>query len=274
MATGVLPMKRDLTNLSKSEGGIMANENYAHMKESLQNHILEEFPAGEKIQAYWMKKPGEGRMMSTLILFTPEGIVITGDLCPRVGTRGVISDLNYGRGWFSGKLSGDYLCQKFLDKSWHAELATEDLKDMATCVRRGEYDDYGWTGELREAREEREGALDEVRLIYKVLKEVKQEGNEEEIGWERDALAEAKKVLGPLREKVVSLREALATELERLAQRCEWGETDAVGFANDYHDINSDFESTPGYGYPPADAAWLCAIQERFSELIQETAPV
>ena len=56
-----------------------------------------------------MKQRGyEGRMGSTLLMETPEGIVITGDLCPRTHTRGVISDLNYTLGWFAGTNSAEY----------------------------------------------------------------------------------------------------------------------------------------------------------------------
>jgi hypothetical protein len=242
------------------------------MKESLANHVLEEIPAGEKMQAFWMKKPERGRMMSTLLVFTPEGIVITGDLCPRAGTRGVVSDLNYGIGWFSGKLSPDYLCEKFLDREWHAELAAQDLKEMACAVLRGEYDDYGWTGSLHAAKQEREDALEEVRLVYAALKEAKQEGDEEAIKDEREAFEEAKKVVAPLREKNVAFREDLAKDLERLSRMCEFGEVDQLGFANDYRDLNADAETLPGYGYDPAEAGWLAAIQQRFAELYR--APV
>ena len=66
------------------------------------------------------------RMGSTMITFTPEGIIIHGDLSP--GRRGVISDLGYGLGWFSSSLGGGYLCEKFLAQGWHEEIALDEIK--------------------------------------------------------------------------------------------------------------------------------------------------
>jgi hypothetical protein len=42
---------------------------------------------------------------------------------------GVVSN-RYGIGWFSGDLSEDYLCQKFLGKEWVPDRAKDSLKDM------------------------------------------------------------------------------------------------------------------------------------------------
>jgi hypothetical protein len=77
-------------------------------------------------EAYYLHEPGAmkaGRLVqraqSTYILFTKEGIVVMGDLCP--GRNGVISNLGYGVEWFSGRLSEDYLCSKFLDQSLNKE---------------------------------------------------------------------------------------------------------------------------------------------------------
>ena len=76
----------------------------------LKDHTLEkvlDHPAEKEknhFEAYYLRPPEGGRMMSTLITFTPEGIVIMGDLCP--DGSGVISCYGYGRKWFVGKLSG------------------------------------------------------------------------------------------------------------------------------------------------------------------------
>ena len=98
-----------------------------YMKEALKNHVLEVVLDSEKIQAYYLKEPGQGRMMSTLILFTPEGIVLQGDLTP--GRFGNVSAYKYGRAWFAGFLSEDYLCEKFLPKVYVPEKA------LAACKR-------------------------------------------------------------------------------------------------------------------------------------------
>lgn len=95
------------------------------IKESLKNHVLEEaLPQTGAFRAFYMKEPGKGRMMSTLFIFTPEGIVIMGDLCPG-GPRngGSISNYGYGIEWFGSQKSEYYLCEKFLVKEWQVELA-------------------------------------------------------------------------------------------------------------------------------------------------------
>lgn len=101
-----------------------------YMTKELSEHVLEEVSApGDKIQAYYLRRPGEGRMMSTLVLFTPEGIVLMGDLCPdRGGTHGVVSNFGYGLGWFTGQLSEGYLCSKFLHEVWQRDAALKDCR--------------------------------------------------------------------------------------------------------------------------------------------------
>lgn len=97
------------------------------MRESLSRHVLVPVLDSGKFEAFMMKRPGEGRIMSTLIAFTPEGIVITGDLCPRAETRGIVSDAGYGIGWFRSRLSERYLCEKFIRDEWQWEVAVTDL---------------------------------------------------------------------------------------------------------------------------------------------------
>lgn len=96
-----------------------------HMKNSLEGHVLVQVLNTEKFKAFYLKRPGEGRMMSTLILFTPEGIILTGDLCPK--DHGAPSVFGYGIGWFASKLSEDYLCSKFLREVWQEEVAVADI---------------------------------------------------------------------------------------------------------------------------------------------------
>lgn len=104
------------------------------MIESLKDHILEPLEIGQKVQAYYFKRPGQGRMMSTLILFTPEGIVLQGDLTP--GQNGNVSCLGYGSGWFSSQLSEDYLCSKFLSKVFVRDYAERGLRIEILQARR------------------------------------------------------------------------------------------------------------------------------------------
>jgi len=101
------------------------------MKDALKNHVLEEaLPFDKGFLAYYMRDPGQGRMMSTLFVFTPEGIVIMGDLCPGgPGNRGSISNYNYGIGWFSRQQSEYYLCEKFLPKEWQSVVAAQFVRE-------------------------------------------------------------------------------------------------------------------------------------------------
>ncbi len=248
----------------------------SHMRESLENHILEQLLDTEKFKAFKMKRPGSGRSMSTQILFTPEGIVISGDLCPRPGTRGVVSDLGYGLGWFSGRLSEGYLCEKFFVVGWHRELAEEELKRMIKAVRWGDYDSYGWTGKLEEVSEERREQHDELVRTRKTLKDLMvsdEADREEQIKDTQEEIGDLWKELRLLREKVVKLRAVLVEKVNDLLQRLDWGDMDQMGFGDCWREINADAEDTPGWGYPPADGAWLCAIQQRFVELYAAMMP-
>lgn len=102
-------------------------ENLAAIRRELASHQLEPLPVHGSVTGYYLRPPDGGRMQSTLILFAPEGIVIMGDLCPNL--HGAISCMGYGVGWFSGKLSDSYLCEKFLRQTWISELAKEGLTD-------------------------------------------------------------------------------------------------------------------------------------------------
>jgi hypothetical protein len=173
------------------------------MKDALKNHVLDEVLTHEAFRAFYMKEPGQGRMMSTLFIETPEGIVIMGDLCPGgPKNQGSISDFGYGFGWFGGKLSEGYLCSKFLTEEWQAEAAFEWVVDHIKDIEKGD----------------EEGKVEYFREI------------------ERDLLG------GEVDES--QFRNAL----ERAGYVCDDG--------------------TPGYDYHRSTAGWLCALQQRFSELV------
>lgn len=82
-------------------------------KRLLENHCIKCELMKDNYQSYLLYQPGRGRIMSCLITFTPEGISITGDIAPL--KNGVNSRPGYGKGWFSGNLSVDYLREKFSD---------------------------------------------------------------------------------------------------------------------------------------------------------------
>ena len=127
-----------------------------HMRQSLAGHVLEQVLDTEAFKAFKLRKPGDGRMMSTLITFTPEGIVIQGDLTPE--TNGTVSCYGYGLKWFSGRLSEDYLCGKFLQMKFVPEFVEPGFKrDIISKRRDGEltkdgarelWDSIRWMGEI------------------------------------------------------------------------------------------------------------------------------
>lgn len=132
----------------------------------------------EHYQAFRMAKPGT-RCGSMRIVFTPEGIVILGDLTPMY--NGVISNLGYGLGWFSGQLSGSYLCEKFLREEFVPECALSYLKESLECS-----DDYGWTAEGVEAAKELKYRLENQDLsgfeFYEALQEFDPDGATDGVG--------------------------------------------------------------------------------------------
>ena len=114
-----------------------------HMRESLKDHTLEKiadvpcegdlYKPESRIVAYRLQPPKKTRCMSTLLTFTPEGIVLQGDLTP--GHHGMVSAIGYGLDWFAGPLGESYLCGKFLQETWIQEIAIRELKDPACYLR-------------------------------------------------------------------------------------------------------------------------------------------
>lgn len=89
---------------------------------------------GDKLSAYYIRKP-DTRIMSTLLVFSPEGIALMGDFTPE--HHGSVSAFGYGRAWFVGELGPDYLAEKFLEKKWNSEVAVEELRDPTSYWREG-----------------------------------------------------------------------------------------------------------------------------------------
>lgn len=237
------------------------------MRDALKNHVLEEVPGSEKLQGFYMTEPGQGRAMSTLILFTPEGIVLMGDLCPNL--NGAVSVYGYNLGWFSKQLSEDYLCSKFLRQEWQPVLAQSYCYDMALEVRRGQHDEA--TKALAAASEERAHCLANLRTLHSMRGTPGDDVTA--YFYEKQKL---KDLLAEQRSKVVDLRDAHADRYEQLALDIEgWG-YGMERFAEEIEEIEPQAceDGIPGTGYPVKDAGLLCAIQQRFAELYAEFAKV
>lgn len=96
-----------------------------HMIDAVRNHSLTEVtPSGSVVRAFSLQE-GSRRTMSVLLLFTPEGIVLMGDL--RLTRQGVVAAYHQNLSWFCGRMHEDYLCSKFLVKEWQPEVAATDL---------------------------------------------------------------------------------------------------------------------------------------------------
>lgn len=99
---------------------------------SLANHQLE-WVARDPFPVCYLKRPGT-RIMCVLCIFSPEGIILKGDI--RFGNLDVLaSDLGYGLPWFASKLSESYLCEKFLRQKYVKELALAELNDPESYLR-------------------------------------------------------------------------------------------------------------------------------------------
>lgn len=83
-------------------------------------------PGQDRFLIVRLAEPGT-RDMSVQLTFTPEGIVIQGDFTPG-NSNGVCSKAGYGARWFSDDLSVDYLAEKFLQKQWTKEAASDWLQ--------------------------------------------------------------------------------------------------------------------------------------------------
>lgn len=93
------------------------------MRNALKDHKLVKVQDGE-VLAFYLRKE-DTLSMSTLLVFTPEGIAMMGDLTPE--RNGSISSRSYGLKWFVGELSESYLCEKFLEQKYVPELAKQAL---------------------------------------------------------------------------------------------------------------------------------------------------
>jgi hypothetical protein len=102
-----------------------------YMTEALAEHVLREITLpGSLVRGFYLEPPGGSRVCSILILFTPEGTILKGDL--RLGENGLLS---HGRlpnsvHWFATRHSEAYVCSKFLPSVWQADVAVRDLREM------------------------------------------------------------------------------------------------------------------------------------------------
>ena len=90
-------------------------ETYTRLKDQydriFSKHRLDMVLNNDPFRAYMLRPPEGGRTNSVMVLFTPEGIVLSGDHAP--GINGMVSNIGYGLDWFSDAKGAEYLCEKF-----------------------------------------------------------------------------------------------------------------------------------------------------------------
>ena len=190
-------------------------------EDMLKNHYLEQVLDTEKFKAFYLRQPGMGRMQSCLFMFTPEGVNICGDLCPGNDSRNSgVHAYGYGLSWFSQNLSGSYLCEKFLTKEWHPELAVDDCLDIAERIMLGDTHQFDRDQALEELLDERHTIAEQLGDYRHDLKHLEPEGPpaEEILNDIKDLRVEA----AGLRKKLIEKRTEYAEKYRELAARGGW----------------------------------------------------
>lgn len=170
------------------------------------------------------------RIDSCRIIFTPDGIVICGDLCPGDGNNGgLVSDLGYGLGWFAGELGSDYLCSKFLRQKFVPQLAMKEIESWVDAINDRRYDAEDKVSEIEDG-----------------------EGDDMFSACLDDSNAQER-----------------IDALEDIIYKLDCNEMGEHGLHEALGDLDCDYvcEGVPGYGYEPRDENLLSAIQRRFAYL-------
>lgn len=136
----------------------------------LADYTLTEMGA-EPARIFLLRKPEGGAMEGVDIAFLGgpglgERIIITGDLCPLL--HGCVSNIGYGIGWFAGRKSDAYLCEKFLRKVWVPEQALAALKDRLAEEEREERE----LGDDPVRAQERINAMARIQKLTEAIEEI------------------------------------------------------------------------------------------------------
>lgn len=220
----------------------MDNQWYYDQIKDAQLEVVEQ---GKKLQAFLLRKYPDKSMMSTMIIFAPGIIIITGDL--RVTNNGIMT-IGYDLNWFRTRLDSSYLAEKFLEQKWIPERA----KDYWEYVR----NDYkAQLDEWKKAVAEDVDVDSNLQPDNPMLCKNKWISCGRKIDGEVTIIDAIDEMLG--NDDVFSSQELLYTALPVYKKDgrflCPFDSSDGMG----------------GYGYNPAEVGWLTAIHRRFSELYE-----
>jgi len=228
------------------------------MREAMRRLELHHPVSVEGYDVFRLQNPNRSRMGSVELIFGPEGIVIMGDLCP--GYHGVISSFGYGLKWFSGRLSEDYLCEKFLRRCWTKERALDELKMM---VRQAEDPREGFlNGWLLECPSENtdmyfESEVGEIEIDGHVY---------DETCWEVASWRAKVEVPCSICGGTAMVQSEELARLRELVDDPMWEDArELYELLGDLNEYMCD-DGVPGYGYSYAEAGWLAATQQAFAE--------
>lgn len=251
----------------------MANLDYIY-EEDLKDHYLEQVLDTDKFKAFYLRQPGMGRMQSCMIMFSPEGINLLGDLCPGNDSRNSgCHAYGYGLSWFAQKLSGSYLCEKFLTKAWHPELAVQDCQDIARRIMLGETHRFDPHKALEEILDERADLAEQLADYRRSLRAPDPDPDAAPADEIRKDVKALRKEAAKLRELLLEKRTEHAQKYLKLAVEVDHGNMGMERFGEAVREIDSNcYDCMPGWGYQPRARALLCALQQKFAALYPQLA--
>ena len=88
---------------------------------------IERLPSSGIVTSFYLRAEPKSRMESVLVMFSPEGVQIVGDMTFGRESNAFVSNGGYGVGWFSSELSEDYLLEKFMRRSLQWDVAEADV---------------------------------------------------------------------------------------------------------------------------------------------------
>ena len=151
--------------------------------EQLKDSKIEVLVEAVRVKAYYLRKYPNKRTMSTLLIFTPEGIVITGDLRP---VRTGCMTYGYGLEWFVGANSPQYLAEKFLEMKWTEDHARDFVQNR--IAEMNENEEYELASRVRDIVEDG-GNFENEWVFYNAFSDVLDTSDmgldyiEHEVGW-------------------------------------------------------------------------------------------
>lgn len=91
-----------------------------------------DYPKWRQLCCFRLGRPSTS-IHAMYLLFTPVGIVLTGDtILSEHNGRGIVSDPGYNLGWFGSKKSEHYLCEKFFRRQeWEFKDCLAQLREWA-----------------------------------------------------------------------------------------------------------------------------------------------